>query len=77
MDNLNTSKYKILYIRLFIPGPESIKRREENMAVSLTADFLPAPGRPIKITPRRFVPKAQLKPTENMKDILLLHFQMI
>lgn len=45
-----------------VPGPESIRRSEEYMAASLAADFLPAPGRPIKITPLRFVPNVQLKP---------------
>ena len=51
-----------------VPGPESIRRREEYMAASLTADFLPAPGRPIKITPLRFVPNVQLKPEETWDE---------
>lgn len=49
-----------------VPGPEFISRREEYVAASLTADFLPAPGRPIKITPLKLVPKAQLKPGKNI-----------
>lgn len=50
-----------------VPGPEFISRREEYVAASLAADFLPAPGRPIKITPLKLVPKAQLKPEINIK----------
>lgn len=47
---------------LILPGPESINRREENVAANLMADLLPAPGRPMKIIPRKLHPTAQLKP---------------
>lgn len=52
-----------------IPGPESISRREEKVAASLTADLLPAPGRPMRIIPRKLQPTAQLSPVENISRL--------
>lgn len=57
------------FIFYTVPGPESIRRREEYMVASLTADFLPAPGRPIKITPLRFVPNVQHKPEKTWRIV--------
>jgi hypothetical protein len=49
---------------LTIPGPESISRREEKVAASLTADLLPAPDRPTRIIPRKLHPSAQHSPRD-------------
>lgn len=68
MNFISVHKFPInIEITYTVPGPEFISRREEYVAASLTADFLPAPGRPIKITPLKLVPKAQLKPENNIK----------
>jgi len=54
----------MIIVYLTVPGPESISRKEENVATNLTADLLPAPGRPMRTIPRKSHPMAQLNPSK-------------
>lgn len=61
------SSYKLYnYYTIYraLPGPESISRKEEKVAASLTADLLPAPGRPTRIIPLKLQPRAQHTPVD-------------